>query len=359
MTSPESSMRSFSYNSRYFLELFGKNIRELELPANAAIQHLSISRKRVKRFTASRRQGLKLTLSSRVQDRHHEKKFWFKQVDYPKELYDTMKFIYSTLQRKGIHGPVPKPLFFDGNVGGILMTFKEGVNLFPLTFAFCCPFTTRLVSQLPEYYQKIGVWLQRYHNTFATGRLVSTRSILEELYDSLSNYTSIKDSERHILISQIRSFLSDPIATTTFESVRTHNDVTLRNILIKPNREFVLMDWDNMVNPGFPRESWCWSDLGCLINNIQSLLRFYPLVSEHKLGLLCKSLLHGYFNENKSLSEITIEDFLDKVFYIQTLMSFLGIKTDRPLFQIHTARLTWRFVAMIRKSLLNGKAYML
>lgn len=355
----ESLFNTSGYSSQYLLKLLQENITRLELPANTQILNIRISRQEFKRPHTSKRLGLKITLSLNLKDPGIKPTFWFKQVDNPKELYKNMTFVHSALKEKGIDNPVPKAFLFDENAGGILMSFKKGLNLFPLTLAFCWPFTAPLVRNLPHYYFRIGNWLHRYHNAMPTGRLVTTRSLLEELHCTVSDYRLISNAERHILIDQIRSLCRDSIARTVFKTVRPHNDVTLRNILVKPNLDFVLIDWDNMVNPGFPSETWCWSDLTCLLNNIQSVLRFHPLVSKRKIKSLCQSLLHGYFNKNAAVSEITIQEFVDKLYYIQTLRNFLGIETDRPLFKIYTSRLTWRFVDMLRSNLLDGRAYML
>ena len=176
MHAQESPMRSFSCNSRYFLELLQQNINKLELPANTQILNLRISQQKFKRAYSSKRQGLKISLSKNHKHRGIKSTFWFKQVDNPKELYNSMTFVYSSLKQKGIHSPAPEPLLFDENAGGILMTLKKVLNLFPLTLAFCLPFTKSLVSKLPQYYFRIGKWLQKYHNAMATGRLVTTRS---------------------------------------------------------------------------------------------------------------------------------------------------------------------------------------
>jgi len=355
----EALLKSSDYSSQYFLKLLQQNINKLELPVNTRILNLRISRQKFKRLHTSNRQGFKITVTINPKHPSVKPTFWFKQVDNPRELYNSLTFVHSALKRDGIHSPVPEPFLFDENAGGMLMSFKKGLNLLHLTLVFCLPLTAGVVSKLGQYYYQIGNWLQRFHDAMGTGRLVTTRSILEEVQYKLSNYELISDAERYALMDQTRSLFRDSIATTTFETVRPHNDVTLRNILVKRNLDFVLIDWDNMVNPGFPQESWCWSDLSCLLNNMQSLLRFHPLVSKTKISYLCQSLLEGYFDKKVSVSEITIPVFLDTLHYIQTLRSFLGIETDRSLVQIHTSRLTWRFVSMLRTNLLKGRAYIL
>ncbi len=117
---------------------------------------------------------------------------------------------------------------------------------------------------------------------------------------------------------------------------RPHNDFSLRNIFIGDDRNFTIIDWDATVHPKFPQIASFCHDLTLFIINIQSLLRFHPLVSHKKISVLNKSFISGYFKESFPYNS----EKMNFIYYVFALTYYTGLIIDRPLYEIYRKRLS-------------------
>ena len=135
--------------------------------------------------------------------------------------------------------------------------------------------------------------------------------------------------------------------------VKSHNDFSLRNILIShPN--FGIIDWDSMIYPKYTKVSPIWSDLSFFLINLQSMYRFFPLISRTKIIKLRSSFIKGYF-EGNTLVNFHNEHF-SNYFYIFTLKFFFALDRNRTLPEFYRYNLGPRFIQKLKTKLLSGSA---
>ena len=130
-----------------------------------------------------------------------------------------------------------------------------------------------------------------------------------------------------------------------------HNDFSLRNILNTKNRNFKIIDWDAMIHESFPDKAPAWHDVTCLFINIQSLIRFYPLINKKNINRMSWSFIYGYSKNNHSYNN----DDLNKFLWCFSFAYYLGLIGDRPLPKIYKSKISRRYIKILHNYLIKGE----
>lgn len=278
--------------------------------------------------------------------------YWIKRVEDPERFFAELSSVYNSLERAGLHSNMTKPYLFDLDSSVVCISHFSGSSLLKETLRHLLSLHRSMPQQLIESYYDIGKWLQQYHEVMASAEtMMSMADILVLLCDALERDSYFDWEGKGILMRHIDGIRDSAIGDLTFVLVRTHNDFTLRNILLS-DTGFGIIDWDAMVHPKFPDRAPVWNELSCFLLNLQSMLRFYPLISRSNIHKLQWSFLDGYFDKSTLAKD---ENFLE-LFFVFTLRFFFGIDSDRPLSQIYRPRLGRRYLRFLEKSLLQGSA---
>ncbi len=280
-----------------------------------------------------------------------KRSYWIKKVENPERFYSELTDIYNTLQRNGLHSHMTRPYLYDPDSGAVCISHFDGVSLLKETFRHSFSFGKALPQELIHVFNQIGRWLQMYHEATISENIVTMPDILLTLLEVLEKDSSLSSRKKAIIMKHLSTIRQRSVGTMTFPTVRTHNDFTLRNILVS-NDNFGVIDWDAMIHPKFPDLAPVWNEISCFLLNLQSLLRFYPIISKYKIRVLKDSFLQGYF-EGNSLAEASC---FPEIFYIFSLRFFLGIDSDRPLAQIYRKNFGKRYIQLLEKELLLGNA---
>lgn len=276
---------------------------------------------------------------------------WAKKVEEPARAFDAISALYGRLEKKGIHQPVPKPVFYDPAMGLLFMERIRARCLLPALAAGSVWSSERLFDGYRERLDAIGRWMSNWHAVASIGKCTTLASMLPATEGALSG-SHFSADEQHQLRAHLRRLAGSPIAHAEWPLVTPHNDITLRNVFIDDDR-FHVIDWDAMVHPRFARQAIVWWDLITLLMNIESLMRFHPLTSRQKLKELCKSLWRGYM-EGRSSAQIGLEEFRNSIMFVVVLSYYCGLGSDRPLYRIYRRNLGWRYSRAVRRRLLAG-----
>ena len=64
--------------------------------------------------------------------------------------------------------------------------------------------------------------------------------------------------EKEIILKHLHRIVKN-YRNEIFYLTQTHNDFTLRNILVEKDDDFKIIDWDAMIHPLFPRVASIWN----------------------------------------------------------------------------------------------------
>jgi tRNA A-37 threonylcarbamoyl transferase component Bud32 len=276
---------------------------------------------------------------------------WAKKVEEPARAFNAIHALYGLLESKGIHQPVPRPLFYDPAMGLLFMERIPGRCLLSAIAAGCVWSSDRLFDRYRERLVAIGQWMGNWHSVASVGKSTTLAAMLPALEGGLGG-SHFSAEEQNRLREHLRRLAGSAIAHAEWPLVTPHNDITLRNLFIDQDR-FHVIDWDAMVHPRFPRQAIVWWDLITLLMNIESLMRFRPLTSREKLRDLCSSLWRGYLDARPG-AQIGLDEFRKSIMFVVVLRYYCGLGSDRPLYRIYRHNLGWRYSRAVRRRLLAG-----
>lgn len=306
-------------------------------------------------FHSGKRPGAAIALTYRdSNNKIHSDHIWAKRIKDPELAFRKMSGVYRRLASSTLNSKMPIPRYFDRKTSIIYTSRVFGNSLAIVTLKNLGLIPIRMPKWLCELYFDIGAWLNKYNLVMSNYQKFGLKKIIKELFATLNGFNYFTTNEKKTILRHLVQIENKINGNLYLESTVPHNDFSLRNIIIRKNRQFTIIDWDAMIHGDFPKLAPIWHDLTTFLLSIQSLIRFHPLVSSTKIGTIITSFLEGYFNK----AETSIKDQIEDMFYIFTLRAFTGISSDRPLFQIYRKRLSHRFIKKLKTKLLDDKPFL-
>jgi hypothetical protein len=337
------------------LEVVESNLNKIDQVREKKVLSISVDKVKAQNSFSSRLGGAILIRYSDNKE-IRTKTIWTKAVELPRESHQALERAFAGAASRGIAGPIPKPYFYDEDSKRIFMDMRTGINLLGLTLRYSFKANIFPNENLRKLFYQIGHWLQKYHATAKTEETINLRVVVNGVIRELSSSSEFGHREKEVLSNTLKEISNRKISEQEIPLVSPHNDFTLRNLFVQKNGGFYIIDWDAMVHPKFSRKTLCWWDLTTLIINLQSMLRFSPVIGRDRIGNLCDAILDGYFHGNDMTKSASPKEFLQSVYYVYTLRYWLGIESDRPLSKIYSKRMGRRYAEKLRQLLLNGKA---
>ena len=328
-----------------------KNLAALGFHGEHQAVEVDIAELKRQNSTSSRIGGVITVQATDRSGRRNRVNVWAKKVEEPARAFDAISTLHGLLEKKGIQQPVPKPFFFDPALGLLFMECVPGRCLLSAIAAGCVWSSGRLFDRYREGLAAIGQWMGNWHSVASLGKCTTLASMLPAIEGALSG-PHFSAEEQNQLRGHLRRIAGSAIAHAEWPLVAPHNDITLRNLFIDPDR-FHVIDWDAMVHPRFPREAIIWWDLTTLLMNIESLMRFGPLTRREKVRDLCSSLWRGYM-DGRPGAQIGLDEFRTSIMFVVVLGYYCGLGADRPLYRIYRNNLGWRYSRAVRRRLLAG-----
>lgn len=329
-----------------------KNLAAIGFHGEYQAVEVNIAELKRQNSTSSRIGGVISVHGTDGSGRGNRVNLWAKKVEEPARAFDAIHTLYGLLENKGIHQPVPKPLFYDPAMGLLFMERIPGRCLLSAIAAGCVWSSDRLFDRYRERLVAIGQWMGNWHSVASVGKSTTLAAMLPAIEEGVLSGSHFSVDEQNQLREHLRRLAGSAIAHAEWPLVTPHNDITLRNLFIDQDR-FHVIDWDAMVHPRFPRQAIVWWDLITLLMNIESLMRFRPLTSREKLRDLCSSLWRGYM-DGRSGVQIGLDEFRKSIMFVVVLRYYCGLGSDRPLYRIYRHNLGWRYSRAVRRRLLAG-----
>lgn len=298
--------------------------------------------------------------STGVDDRYHRifkvtyetnrglytKKIWLKFIDDFERLFNIHCAIYDQFQ--GGRKFFPKP-YFHGKCDGdcvIAMEFVEGVSLRSMLIKNVA---YHRIKPLEKVFLRMGTGMRAFHDSSTSSGV----RLVGELADNARRVTGksqyLTDAERKELIRHIGLAERQADPQTELPMIKIHNDWVMRNILIKNTGAFYVVDLDSMGAPDNSR----WYDLSYFLINMESHLKYWPIVGRTSLVNLWKNFWQGY--SEKGVPEALSKKQLKAIMNLIKIEYLFGGTIRPPLFEIYKKFLGPRYVRNLKKAIMRGE----
>lgn len=298
----------------------------------------------------SSRLACKCTLTFRTLDGQQKKRIvWAKKVNLPEKSYQTLLTVWSALDQKNLSECVTRPYWYDNYLGIIYIENIDGSSLLEKTLVHGVLGGSRPKESLSRLYLDLGTWLSDFHISLTSPKYSSLYQVKAQIKTALDSTSWLTPWEKTKFKRRLLN-TGNARKNIRLALVRPHNDFSLRNILVSGN-QFGIIDWDAMVHPHLPDLAPAWYEISFFLINLQSLLRFHPIISKPFIAALKNEFLRGYF------SAIPIDlGTQEMMLYLFTLRHFLGLDSDRTLPRIYRSRFGKRYIRLLKRALLSGQA---
>jgi Ser/Thr protein kinase RdoA (MazF antagonist) len=112
-----------------------------------------------------------------------------------------------------------------------------------------------------------------------------------------------------------------------------HNDWILRNILVAADGVDYVVDFDSMR----ARADLRWLDVAYLLLNIESQIKWFPLLTAGMLAELSREFWRGYAGDTGLPDNLSPEQLV-AILYVLRLRYLLGVRRVRPISGSWTGR---------------------
>jgi len=216
------------------------------------------------------------------------KRLWVKVANHPESgFFDELRRLYELSVQRNLAGLIPRPYAYDADTALLVTELVPGT----------CPLNSFLASAVVGNTERIialakntGQWLAKFHSldwddngplfeewtASLFDKMIKSRIYSKDIVDRLVTSREFTRA-RHIRL---------PVA-------RMHKDFTLRNFLCTDNGLKVI-DWDAIGHPAAPDIDTPWNDIGACLINVESQIRYFPLVRNGSLRLFEKTMLDSY-----------------------------------------------------------------
>lgn len=280
----------------------------------------------------------------------YEKKIWLKFRNDFGKLYKIHTEIYGKLRED--QKIFPRPYFYfygqyDGSNGCVIgMEFLKGTSLRSMLLTNVA---YRRIESLKKLFLAIGTGMRTFHDSSKSSGVRLVTELADNAHKVTEQTQYLTDEERNKLIRNIRNAENQANPQTELPLIKIHNDWVLRNILVDNTGAFYVVDLDSMRAPVNSR----WYDLSYFFINLESQLKYWPIIDRISLLYLWKSFWQGY--SQKGLPETLSENQIKAIIYLIKVEYLFGGTIRAPLFEIYNKFLGPLYLRNLKKTIMRGE----
>jgi len=278
----------------------------------------------------------------------YRKKLWLKVRKGFGELYGIHCDLYERLE--GFRKVVPEPYFYDegcrGGEGSVIgMEFVEGTSLrnILLKKAVCGG-----LRSLTSVFSEVGAGMRIFHDTSRSSGVKRVWELADNARRVTSCSPHLTEDQRKELVKHIEGAERSAGAATELPLIKIHNDWILRNLLIMRDGGVRVVDLDSMRAPDNSR----WYDLCYFLINVESQLKYWPVMGRAGLLGLWKSFWCGY--SDNGLPEALSAKMIIAILYLIKVEYLFGGTIRPPLFEVYGRYLGKVYLRQVKESVIRG-----
>jgi hypothetical protein len=207
----------------------------------------------------------------------------------------------------------------------------------------------RQTSRLLPIFRSSGTKMRRFHDAFGSAESVEIGPLIDCTADLIQETTYLSAAEKVSVRSHLDRY-AHSLTVRTLPTVQVHNDWILRNIMVTADGTDYVVDCDSMRT----RPDLRWLDVAYFLLNMDSQLKWHPLVAAEMLAELSRAFWRGYAGEH--LPDSLTPEQVIAILYILRLRCLLGGTTRPPYFQVMGGSFDRRVLRSLKDSVLTGQA---
>jgi hypothetical protein len=207
----------------------------------------------------------------------------------------------------------------------------------------------RQTGRLSPIFASSGAKMRRFHEAFAATETIGIASIIDSAAELVRQTDYLSTVEKDQILAHIAGCAA-ALPMKSFPAVRNHNDWLLRNILVTPEGTDYVIDCDSMRH----RANLRWYDVAHTLLNIESQMKWFPLITAGILSDLWRSFWQGYVRGAEIPDGLTTAQLL-AILYVVRVQCLLGGTARLPYFTIMQHGLNRGFLRHLKRSIVAGK----
>jgi hypothetical protein len=188
-----------------------------------------------------------------------------------------------------------------------------------------------------------------FHDLSAASGVRRVGELAENARSVTSGTEYLSDDERKQIIRHIEMAERSANSQAELALIKIHNDWVLRNILIENTGSFYLVDLDSIRAPCNSR----WYDVSYFLINLESQLKYWPLINRKSIVALWESFWQGY--SEKGLPDALSSNQIRALVYLIKIQYLFGATIRPPLFKVYKNFLGPLYLRNLKKSLVQGQ----
>jgi hypothetical protein len=186
---------------------------------------------------------------------------------------------------------LPRPYFFHRSEDkAVCVVGLEHVPGITMRRAVLLGALTNDRERLGALFCAFGARLRSFHDALATPTGRNVAAIVGRLTEAIAAASCLEDDERARAIANVERAGDVVGRDTDLQLTRSHNDLTMRNVILRPDGSITVVDCDSLQRPGETR----WHDVAHFLLNLGSVVRYYPLFRPAFVARLSAAFLAGY-----------------------------------------------------------------
>ena len=207
----------------------------------------------------------------------------------------------------------------------------------------------RQTSRLLPIFRSSGAKMRRFHDAFRSTDSLGVAPLIDSTTDFVRQTKYFSAAEKASVRSHLDRY-AHFLAVRTLPRVQVHNDWILRNIMVAADGTDYVVDCDSMRSGTDLR----WLDMAYFLLNMDSQLKWRPLLTAEMLAELSREFWRGYAGEH--LPDSLTQEQVIAILYILRLRYLLGGTTRPPYLQLMGGSFDRRVLRSLKESVVNGRA---
>jgi hypothetical protein len=298
------------------------------------------------KFVRGDRYHCRLTVHYRVNGSTRSVPMWLK---FRPQLHTLLPILDAYYER--LNGQVFPRAYFawcaqDENTAVLATAYVHG---FTLRSRLLMLAALRKTWRLRPIFCSNGTKMRRFHDAFPSAEPVELAPLVSDTADLLHGTPYLSTSEKESVRSHLEQY-ARVLAVRSLPAVQVHNDWILRNIMVTEDGTDYVVDCDSMR----ARSNLRWLDLAYLLLNVDSQLKWYPLLTAEMLADLAREFWRGYAGEH--LPDSLTAAQVTAILYIMRLRCLLGGTTRPAYFEAMSGPVDRRVLRTLKDSVVAGRA---
>jgi hypothetical protein len=245
----------------------------------------------------------------------------------------------------------PKPYFYRQleETSVIGMECVRGVPLRNLLLRRIAAGRGQLLNGL---FNKIGRAMKSFHDSSRASGSLKVSEVAARAKEATVETDYFTQDQKKQIINHLAAAEASAGAHTELPLIKIHNDWVLRNILVTDDDSFYVVDLDSMRAPDNSR----WYDVTYFLINLESQLKYWPLIDKKNINGLWKSFWSGYSGD--PVTEGSSTERIMPLIYLIKVQYLLGATIRPPLYKIYRNLSGSIYLKRLRESILQGESSM-